>query len=167
MPEKPILFSAPMVRAILDGSKTMTRRILKDKPRYAVGDLLWVRETFGYGHENNVEPGVYYRVTDPGWDAEKTGFRWRPSIHMPRAASRITLEVVAHRVERLQEITESDARAEGVECPDHDFPGGFCLGHCPHLAKAWITLWDSLNAKRGHGWDTNPLVEVVTFRVVK
>jgi hypothetical protein len=75
--------------------------------------------------------------------------------------------VVAHRIERLQDITESGARAEGIECPDYDFPGGFCSGRCPHLAKAWINLWNSLNAKRGHGWDTNPLVEVVTFRVVK
>lgn len=160
MKERPILFSGPMVRAILDGRKTQTRRVVKPRqgmlddwtglpcPYGKPGDRLWVRETC-YFEQPHGE--VIYRA-DPGsekaLDPEFTGLRWRPSIHMPRWASRITLEIVNVRVERLQDIRVDDARAEGVTAkwPVHGFRN----------------LWQSIN---GFGsWDANPWVWVVEFR---
>ena len=143
MTERPILFSAEMVRAILEGSKTQTRRVIKPVPTFngggachdadalqqdyvephwvfpeickygAPGDLLWVRETWGqYPIELNPEPcDAWYKATSNG---PPPPFKWRPSIHMPRWASRITLRITDVRVERLQDISEDDARAEGV-----------------------------------------------------
>lgn len=147
MKERPILFSAPMVRAILDGTKTQTRRVVKHRhlafiggkgqendpsawgfgagvqnesyrlvcPYGIPGDRLWVKETWHPGGPENNHDGVIYRATDPGWDDSGSGLRWRPSVFMPRWASRITLEISSVRVERLQDITEEDARAEGAE----------------------------------------------------
>lgn len=187
MNEKPILFSGPMVRAILDGRKTMTRRVVKlppdavsvtvdpggtifgpgpyikagnpdgyDYPRihcpYDPGDRLWVRETW-----------CCYTpmLRNPRYKADghnDAGWTWKPSIHMPRWASRITLEVTDVRVERVQEITDDDAKAEG--CPTV----GWYDGPRP---KLWFShLWDSINAARGYGWDVNPWVWVVSFRRV-
>lgn len=191
MTEHPILFSGPMVRAILDGRKTQTRRVVKfgtrpdgntnnEPPLNACpygqpGDRLWVRETFAtikwpareptpYGHTD-----VTYRATaNPAVKVD----RWRPSIHMPRKFCRLILEVKAVRVERLQDISISDAIAEGVEemarlvknqheyywVNDHTidctYAGGFGC------------LWDSLNAKRGYGWNENPWVWVIEFEVI-
>lgn len=140
--ERPILFSGPMVRAILDGRKTMTRRVVKPQHEFAPsmrtgkacwenspfgepGDTLWVRETFAlYGMEAapEHERPRFYRADDdakPGY-ATPPDITWKPSIHMPRWASRITLKITDVRVERLQEITEADAKAEG--CPPHIEP---------------------------------------------
>jgi hypothetical protein len=199
MTERPILFSGPMVRAILDDRKIQTRRPVKLQPPAAtrevitfhhpdprthfwafdggslldwahpcpygnVGDRLYVRET--WQHSNHpfgpYEPDctVFYRadyLDDPlGPDLERSadGIRrqWRPSIHMPRAASRITLEVTGVRVERLQSISDDDAFAEGSP-EDATWP------------RDWYRdLWNDLNAERGHGWDANPWVWVVEFK---
>lgn len=172
--ERPILFSGEMVSAILNGRKTQTRRVIKPQPvsnpfplqrcPYGVtGDLLWVRET-------------HYRWAGCG-TPPRTGFNQDrcyddhpellsmtrhaqivtvPSIHMPRWASRITLRVVDVRVERVQEISESDAKAEGVAAWHNTTDGTvyrpeFCL------------LWDSINAAIGFGWEVNPWVWVVEF----
>jgi len=86
-------------------------------------------------------------------------FRWKHSIHMPRWASRLTLEVVDVRVERLQEIAEGDARAEGLSESDARWSDGFVEPHRDQFAR----FWDSLNAKRGYGWDVNPWVWVISF----
>ena len=136
MTERPILFSGPMVRAILEGRKTMTRRVIKLQPTGAadvqyrvaaavtmpvsgrqqvcpygrVGDHLWVRETWAPHAWPPTGPSYQYAADDQYPAPE----RWRPSIHMPRAASRITLEVLNVRVERLHDISEEDAKAEGV-----------------------------------------------------
>ena len=185
--ERPILFSGAMVRAILDGSKTQTRRIIKNsgdmwfddndpywgpcwKP-YAVGgatgedcmvhcpygypgDRLWVRETWAPEREGTGCPddtGTLYRATDPGWDDENTGLRWRPSIFMPRTASRILLEVTDVRVQRLQDITEDDAREEGYPPKSHQ---------CP--AEWFFDTWSSIHGDSS--WDANPWVWALTFR---
>jgi hypothetical protein len=95
---------------------------------------------------------LVYAVDDPAVGYE---FRARPSIHMPRWASRITLEITDVRVERLQDIGTDDARAEGMIGDENDSP----TGH-------YETLWDKLNAKRGFGWDVNPWVWALTFRLV-
>jgi hypothetical protein len=208
MKERPILFSGPMVRAILEGRKSQTRRVVKGltaghehtgrsltglgypasmgkwwaeflhsepgSPIYVAcpygqpGDRLWVRETWAL-HPDDGEAGVLWRATDPGWDAEGTGLKWRPSIFMPRWASRIELEVTGVRVERLQGIRPLDAIAEGIM--EYE-PGAFHWEPCGSGTEyfrgprdAFLTLWDSINAKRGHGWDVNPWVWVVEFRV--
>lgn len=143
MKERPILFSAPMVRAILDGRKTQTRRILKPQPPSnslgpyfddesgnwqcfgwssgcpygQIGDQLWVRETFGIGRATGF---FYFQDTLNGRHYKALFDRWTPSIYMPRKASRIQLEITNIRVERLQDISREDSIAEGViwkNCP--------------------------------------------------
>ncbi|MEE9568210.1 MAG: hypothetical protein V3W37_02395 [Candidatus Binatia bacterium] len=206
--EHPILFSGPMVRAILSGEKTQTRRVCKpltfgwpqyeavdgqmwyddgiwfkrDSPYGRPGDRLWVRETCviregSYMQRKTLDEllikgpppsSVYYVATERIYEGEKK----TPSIHMPRWASRITLEVVGVRVERLQRITIDDVRAEGVpdtwgECDDN-FQRESKLQ--PHewdnktWREQWQFRWDRIYAKRGFGWDAKPWVWVVEFR---
>jgi hypothetical protein len=188
-----------MVRAILDGSKTQTRRAIKNFgdmefdgndphfgpywepyvaggatgedarvrcPYGAPGDRLWVRETWAHERDGTGCPddtGVLYRATDPGWDDEGTGLRWRPSIFMPRIASRILLEITDVRVERLQEISEDDARAEGIDLE------GF-RSHTEGIAGRehriqFRTLWESIHGL--NSWNANPWVWAITFRRLK
>lgn len=184
MKERPILFSGPMVRAILDGRKTMTRRVIKNAPELLnrpeimpslieaykaawvktcpygqPGDRLWVRETWAAQHEFDghsprfVKVGArfHYRASEQG----PSGLLWRPSIHMPRWASRLTLEITAVRVERVQDIGDEDAEREGLQ---------WCNAASPR--DKFQCLWDSLNAKRGYGWATNPRVRVISFKKV-
>lgn len=189
MSDKPILFSCPMVRAILEGHKTQTRRILKSQPGeldrvfqmgdgswhvaasdgshmspvnvpYAIGDRLWVRETWVDG--GDYYGGVLYRAD---FLADECVFKtpmWTPSIHMPRWASRLTLRVTDVRVQRVQDISEADAEAEGSE-PILVPPDG---GSEPHK-EGFRDLWNLLNAKRGYGWDENPWVVALTFETHK
>ena len=122
------------------------------------GDKLWVRETWGlYDTEPKDGPEnatVFYRATDGGrYDLRYQ--KWRPSIFMPRWASRITLEMVDVRIERLQDMSEGDVYKEGcIVCPKTDMR--------PFVV--FETLWDSINVKRGFGWDKNPWVWVVSFK---
>lgn len=239
MTERPILFSAPMVRAILAGRKTQTRRVVQ-LPRWvqhkqpdlgkafadrggagnpfarpgeaylhvpcaeddsvqrvyspfgAPGDRLWVREAWTAELEWPVDPGedpvrwwhqvpaafrgpknvmhTFYRADGSAWDCAADGtkmettwvptvddweeVRWNASIHMPRWASRLTLEIIDVRVERLQDISEDDAVAEGVERLELTARSHY------HL------LWNDINAKRGAGWALNPFVWVLEFRGV-
>lgn len=233
--ERPILFSGEMVRAILDGRKVQTRRMVKPQPpkecsiHYMIGDeswlpqskrgplmhhweawggdlyknrpqdhlcgshtakcpygkpgdLLWVRETHAivprtaYAHSDGVEQTVNPNddhdaaIYRQGFDRSNGGFRWRPSIHMPRWASRILLEVVSVRVERLQDISEEDAESEGLLRSES-------LGGCPtwryqnggegfaYPREAFAGLWQSINGTES--WDANPWVWVVEFRRVE
>jgi len=185
--ERPILFSTEMVRAILEGRKTQTRRVIKPKPwlidphkveynlwecgdgkeTYLIkcpygkpGDLLWVRETWGlYDTQPKDGPGkalLFYRASD-GESYELRYQLWRPSIFMPRWASRITLKIINVRVERLQDISEEDAIKEGAT---------FRKGEWGEL-DAFNYIWDSINAKRGYSWDSNPWVWVIEFKRVE
>lgn len=232
MTERPILFSGPMVRAILSGTKTQTRRIVKPQPNDAwsrnptvaekrgvlcwadrnaegttlsisdlkcpygkPGDCLWVRENFwqsGFpanaAHpESGCNDPVWVWEQEVAFDLNRTpiGWRKRPSIHMPRWASRITLEVVSVRVERLQDISEADAIAEGVWdgnpvwppnkdlCPvchgQRVYEGGSMSGaierdctFCDTNVKRYKALWQHING--GDSWEANPWVWVVEFR---
>lgn len=247
MKERPILFSGAMVRAILEGRKAMTRRVVKPQPApnrpydggtawnydektglhrpYGTvghltvrekmglfcpfgqpGDRLWVRETWEEVHPCQIDEGrfslegrvgipgpppVHYRVIYRA-DGEyprlhfKEGFPyrercqpgcvkdhihpleawhgWTPSIHMPRWACRLVLEVASVRVERLQEISEEDARAEGADPYDWQYDNG----EGPEsYREAFRCLWDSINASRGYGWERNPWVWVVEFKRVE
>jgi hypothetical protein len=194
MKERPILFSGEMVRAILDGRKTQTRRVLRlagagdgitsvesngygkwftnlggsgfQCPYGKPGDHLWVRETWGAVSKTEdpappEECSIEYRADLPlgctdqpgGWPSEdakgnEKAPHWKPSIFMPRWASRIILEVMDVRVEQLQDISEEDCCRE-MGCP---------------LSGCFKILWDSLNAKRGYSWDVNPFVWVISFR---
>lgn len=199
MGEKPILFSGQMVRAILDGRKTQTRRVVKlpviDRygtgceiagselnsclnqgmeicPYGKPGDRLWVRETF---HPEPSHKGpASYRATWPK-DDEPPDEGWKPSIFMRRAQSRITLEIVSVRVERLQEIegAPEDALAEGINKISHGRSGDYYHAFrtdyssgnwmCP--SRAYQELWESINRKK-YPWNSNPWVWVVTFKQV-
>jgi len=203
--ERPILFSAPMVRAILAGTKTQTRRIIKGMalewlrpsgftPEFTAapenglcpygkpGDVLWVRETFRRDidryHARNL---VVYRADDAVSNAatdaafEFPDVDWRPSTHMPRWASRLSLRIKSVRVERLQAISEADAWAEGCMRGDPDDAGGWFPADEPDpsgigergwdCARDWFAdLWESIN---GHdSWEANPWVWAIEFKRV-
>lgn len=197
MKEHPILFNGEMVRAILAGRKTQTRRVIKwDKIPYGYdltdpesmlaqnpglfgvpGDHLWVRETWynDTGHLSGPEAELYYRADGECCEqipecacAEMGKPKWIPNIHMFRWASRINLKVTGVRVERVQEIDEAGIKAEGVVIPS-PFVG--CVnGEPQEIATAhwdpwdyFKDLWDSINDKRGFGWESNPWVWVVEF----
>lgn len=182
---RPILMSGPMVRALLADRKSQTRRVVKPQtpprecPYGARGDHLWVRETWA---PNEGTAGGYLYAADYGHAVSfhradtKTGdwthctSRWRPSIHMPRAASRILLEVTEVRVERVQEISEEDAVAEG-SCIRHDFSADhgrtFSTKNArmvkEHTARdCFAVAWQRINGERG--WLANPWCWVVSFR---
>lgn len=228
MKQRPILFSTPMVRAILNGRKSQTRRVITTGtavcdsarisdldffsehvrhdssarndvylhvphinngesvhrvcPRVCVGDVLWVRETWAHdaptlaacrqrredGLQGGLPYGPYFRA-----DAvhQNTGLRWRPSIHMPQWAARIWLRVTDVRIERLQEISEEDAEAEGMptsSCPGVSVCGGPCNDCNPHPCRTkFRRIWDSINAKRGYGWGVNPWVVAAGFERIE
>lgn len=126
-------------------------------PYGLVGDRLWVREAFYVQPElwaRNHGPQPVHYAADTNRE-EVEDYVQKPSIHMPRWASRITLEITGVRVERVQEISEEDARAEGIDAR-------------PQAAIPWYRdLWDSINADRGYGWAANPLVWVVMFKRLK
>ena len=210
MKERPILFSAPMLRAILAGQKTQARRTVKPQPEWSEpatawtfcedghsgqgwyaynddypeegalfyhcpcgqpGDRLWVRETWMDLYGTGIEPitgsrsRYAYRADVPsgsyGDETRKEyGLKWRPSIFMPRGASRILLEIVSVRVERLNDISEADLEAEGIQelidaGVDHD---GTPL-------DTYRVLWESING--ANSWDKNPWVWVVEFKRIE
>lgn len=239
----PIIFSAPMIRALLEGRKTVTRRLVKPQPRqgllgngapcydggnigggigpvyhvwepkqghvipltedcryrwatfcrYQVGDRLWVRERFGYsvkdperhdeGYSAETHDVAYAATGEDGdwerYDADGSRDRirppWRSPIYMPRWASRITLEVVSVGIERVQDITEEDARAEGVRCAplQEGEPGCWWLGANHNVkgtprvyrkaARAFGSLWDVINGKHAP-WASSPWVWRIEFR---
>ena len=194
MKEKPILFSTEMIRAILDGRKTQTRRVIKPQfsklfhivnrtailtnrifrksnqfiycPYGKVGNRLWVRETWRKRYSDasieNKEDGIQYKADGLVFIQPL----WKPSIHMPRWASRITLEITNIRVERVQEISEDDAQAEGCGIyPEYNSMRYTFLYSEGEVSSAnFRILWDSINAKRGYPWKSNPYVWVIEFK---
>jgi hypothetical protein len=205
--ERPILFSAPMVCALLAGTKTQTRRVVKWRglspglnlrfsglsafkgcagwylsshgiggawedrsqltpcPYGQPGDRLWVREAWA---RTVVGLGTEMVVYGAGDNRTDYGGPWKPSIHMPRAASRITLEVTGVRVERLQDISEADAQAEGI--PYSERFRGYCIGQAEHFnshdpRESYRSLWQAINGP--DSWAANPWVWVVEFKRAK
>ncbi len=176
MKERPILFSGEIVRAILESRKTQTRRVVKPQPKLAPGfydmvaglppcpygqpgDRLWVREAM----MQDPEDGVTYAadgqlvMAPPTYCYRDETTKSVPSIHMPRWASRITLEIVSVRAQLLQDISKQDCMAEGM----NDLEDVHAGWH-----QSYAQLWDSINAKRGFGWDKNPWVWVIEFKRV-
>ncbi|MDW9972060.1 hypothetical protein GOB98_18470 [Sinorhizobium meliloti] len=193
--DRPILFSGPMVRALLDGRKTQTRRMLKPQPddilegqiprqlRIAIGDRLWARETWQGLSFGDYQPTksrlceVRYAATDPcaDLDAEARGYPWRPSIFMPRWASRLTLIVTDVRVEQLQDISEADAIAEGIErhhsgwmpysTAFYEADGVTPANYHLDPRESYRSLWNKIN---GFGaWEANPWIACYSFRIIK
>lgn len=214
MKERPILFSGPMVRAIVTGQKTVTRRAVKewqqpslqedgtwfataqrhqrwgfgvsgDDPESCAaelassgvcpygrrGDRLWLREAWAQINVAQApgESWVVYRECDNRTDY---GGPWKPSIHMPRWASRILLEITDVRVERLQDISDEQAEAEGIEgcipsCPgsydEHGNPECDCMNLT--YEQSFQALWESINGRKS--WDANPWVWVVEFKRIE
>jgi hypothetical protein len=143
MKEHPMLFCGEMVRAILAGRKTETRRICTERNihKYSVGDILWVKETFSiYRHPDN--PIVQYRA-DSGDDDQI--LKWKPSIFMPRWAARIHLKILWTVLEHTGGMNEDDAKAEGVK-----------------NLKEYATLWDKINGKKAP-WESNPWIIALHF----
>jgi hypothetical protein len=195
MKERPILFNGDMVKAILDGRKTQTRRPIKDLPECTIidakraeidrdphmaewllktlkcpfgqpGDRLWVRET--WAHHEGAVGGIIFKARCPENLAKAK--KWHPSIHMPRWASRITLEIAEIRVERVQDITEEDAMAEGFEAGCDSYGDGKfedVLEHEWTARDEFCNTWDSIYAKQGAGWDLNLPVWVIKFHRVE
>lgn len=211
MKERGMIFNGEMVRAILDGRKTQTRRPIKWKqtrfteigeredgskwpwsedaehacdfwhpcPFGAVGDRIWVRETFCTIDDTQYGGGkwVDYRATPKfeashpaGWDCapnDAEALKWRPSIHMPRWASRILLEITDVRVERLNAISQEDAQAEGMELtgwrPTYSDPdsGGEVLTPYDNFAQLWESIYGE------ESWKANPWVWVIEFKRVE
>lgn len=232
--ERPIIFSGPMVKQILAGKKTQTRRPVKDPPKArhlylqrmwgtspppdpvdfgepgmwciagpdypdddrdlrrcpfgAEGTRLWVRENWAaekkydtfapreIPHHSAIwlraKGDLYQRgeLIDIWTRREGLGIRagrWRPSIHMPRWMSRLTLEVTEVRAQRLQEIDCYDLRAEGFDCPEHDFPGGCCISECPSLRERFVEAWNEMyRGKPELQIPANPWVWAVSFKVL-
>lgn len=239
MKERPILFNAPMVRAIIDGRKTQTRRIMKPQPEPipadypgpaghwwpskahqsmlhietemqdyngpwkglagsacpygGEGDQLWVRETHAVvrigvetfpGVKERHYAGIAYKADDGREEVDITPSQykeldakeskgWKPSIHMPRYASRIQLEITNIRVERLQDISEVDALAEGIQAysdgtyRDYNVPDDMVFDHNTFASPvdSYRTLWDTINGPGS--WEANPWVWVIEFRRIK
>lgn len=173
MREHPILFKAEMVRAILAGQKTQTRRT-NLKTKYAVGDRLWVKETTVnvevHGFVGPVyaesEEGHAYREWGLGPDpveVEPEDLKLRSALFMSRKMSRITLEVTAVREERLQDINETDCIAEGVSGIPYMLPGDKAPFLMESMAECrYRSLWESINGPGS--WDENPTVKVITFK---
>lgn len=171
--ERPILFSGPMVQAVLDKSKWKTRRVVKGKalehlsgsgstpeifhnsqlcPYGLPGDRLWVRETW-----TQFGDIISYKADEPV-SGFKYDVKWRPSIHMPRTACRILLEITDVRIERLHDISDSDVAAEGINLkpvPGHPIIPPVYL---------WKRLWQHINGPES--WDSNPWVWVISFEKI-
>jgi hypothetical protein len=205
MKERPILFSTPMVQAILEGRKTMTRRIVKPQPDARglrttnvpwedwrgrevkcpygeLGDRLWLKETtccVMLDHAPDLLQGMdsqtaYKASVHEDWieyAKEKYGYKWTPSIYMPRSASRITLEITDVRVERLQDISEKDAKSEGAK-------DSISIDEMKELSKlnweiktpfsghqfGFLSIWCKINGVES--WEQNPWVWVISFKQV-
>lgn len=227
-PSHPIIFSGPMVRAILEGRKTQTRRVIKPQPDiskisapfhpetrggrqwvfmarddfpsysfatadfkvpYAVGDRLWARETWQEFFEDEIpndrKVSNFGRMGTPAQPERRSAVAyradgempahpefgkalWRSPIHMPRWASRLTLVVSDVRVQRVREISDQDAEAEGVYSVQSTEKGFESVPYYRSLyepPELFRMLWDWINAKRGYGWDVNPWVVALTFGV--
>ncbi len=205
--ERPIIFNTEMVKAILDGRKTQTRRVIKI-PEYGriklgtlinddssvsicydlsgcadwkslkcpygkIGDRLWVRETWAVMGDNIIRykaDGKDYFFNAMPKKIENTlykhGSNWRPSIFMPYLASRINLEIIDIRVERMQDISWDDLVAEGYPMENCINRPSIKYATMSALLEWFIPLWNSINAKRGYGW-VNSWVWAVTFKVLK
>lgn len=175
MGDFPIIFSGAMIHALLAGRKTQTRRLASSPLRRAApGDRLWVRETWRL--DDFAEQEAIYRV-NPDWPKEVQDsadvVRWRPSIHMPRWASRLTLKVTEVRRQRLIDITNADAIAEGlVEARQPDGDGyrhfsapGLSDRHWPTPRSAFADLWERLHGPKS--WNGGAEVVAITFTVTQ
>lgn len=214
MKERPILFSPPMIRAILDGKKTQTRRVVMPSqstpkvpplhmypwiiddmqevdegglpcwvgehpdyptgmkwfscPKGSVGDRLWVREAYCQLWFNREDGWQTFYKADDNMDyvRESAQSEWKPSIHMPRWAARLFLEVTDVRVERLHDISEEDAHHEGWDWSNHDLSKKYDPVTMDTARRWFASLWDSIKGDK-HPWASNPFVWRIAFRRIE
>ena len=219
---KPIIFSTENVKALLDGRKTMARRVVKPQPTYwddgervydkdniagpefyapvrvdkngeqypgkevygiysddgeygckapcQPGDVLWVRETWAK-NTDYADPALYipHGFIHKATGEYHMGVKWRSPVTMPREAARLFLRVTDVRVERVQDISVEDVMAEGLPCdneirnPDPETHESIKNWNLSYAQMLYHDPWDARNAKRGHGWDSNPFVWVISF----
>ena len=172
----PILFNDEMVRAVLEGEKTQTRRPLKPQPSSnitnvkcpygEVGDWLWVGEAF-YIITRSFKPYRQERVIYRATTKDKREYEWTPASHMPECASRIFLEVVNIRAEKVQSISNADAKAEGVKPLSSKDTGHLAEITGTKYKPAFSFLWDKIYKEYGLGWEKNPWVWAIEFRRIK
>ena len=153
MKARPIIFDKHSVKTTFEGCKTKTRRVAKGayaplpefvkNPYGVAGDILWVKESF-WTRANEVS---YEPQHEQGWEK-------RNVLFMPRRHSRLTLRITGYWLEYLQDITDEDILAEGITISEGN------------LRDVWIQRWDSINAKRGYPWAENPVVHVVSFKIL-
>jgi len=194
----PILFSTEMVKAILDGRKTMTRREMKPQPTSFVddsmywinpvpctinkkgfqqsikspygipGDVMWVRESWQQRSEKAMAMGFDKYFYKAGWEGCTEG-GWKPSIHMPKTACRIFLQIKSIKVEELHDISEADSIKEGVEEDDEnyykDYTGKFDINPYANPFYSFMSLWTKLNGEES--WFANPWVWVIEFQRIE
>lgn len=174
--DRPIIFSGSMVRALLDGRKTQTRRLawrdmgIWDRPspwqKAKADDRLWVRENFcAVGKRGNLSGYDIYRADEAGALGAHGAVKWTPSIHMPRVASRLTLVVTAVKIERLTEISEADALAEGVVRVGRRWEVPGLVATPISAVDAFSSLWQYINGE--DSWDRALEVVALTFTVHK
>lgn len=196
--ERQILFKGPMVRAIIEGRKDVTRRIAKrnhnghvckvrkcwhiDDPNAVLacpygkpGDRLWVKETWAETEQAGIHPAdsyIVYRATDPDWETME-GWKWKPSLFMRRAYSRILLEITDVGIERLHSITEKDAQREGItekeagclECGECHEQQERCQNYTPSYRDGYVNLWEEIDGEGS--WMLNPWVWRIEFKVIE
>ena len=160
MTEYPIIFSGEMVRAILDGRKTMTRRVIKFPKRAYLPDMVIKPQPQGWDPQIETD-GVTWTWCIAGDQDERIRCPYR--IGQKLWAARLTLEVVSVRAERVQDISDEDIVKEGVGRYTFACGAASASDNPPDHRWAFIKLWDSINAKRGHGWHVNDWVWVVEF----
>jgi hypothetical protein len=204
MKSKPILFSTPMVQAILEGRKTQTRRIVKkqflngDEPRFStrnsestgvcpfgkIGDVLWVKETSCFvllEHAHILLEGasdknrmMFKASIHEDWmkfAKEKFNYKWIPSLFMPKDAARIWLKITNIRVERLNDISDEDAKNEGIKLSEHSSENVDIWYRYDDVSYTFLpqtsfrTLWESINGK--DSWNNNPWVWVIEFERIE
>lgn len=178
--EHPIIFSTESVRAIREDKKTMTRRVMKPQPELGkpwtgycpygqAGDRLWVKENFWIEDWLSIP---LKKLQPIEYDADGNtnsleDYTKISSRYMPRWASRILLEITELRVERLQDIIEEEAIAEGIHVVDNTNGGMYSSPNYPDIHRdIFIGLWDSLNAKRGYPWKVNPWCWCISFLIL-
>lgn len=192
---KPLMFSTPMVRALKAGEKSQTRRVVpaeiddeQDRLRYAikrfgnVGDRIWVKETWRPKHTGKkpsidvkYDDPIEYRADFPDDYKQPRGASWGSVMYMAKSSSRFILTITELLIQRLQDITEDDAKAEGAKCiwevplgaADSFVQLGAALnGQVPgSYRRGYRDAWDKINDRPGHTWDDNPFVVAVSFSV--
>lgn len=187
---RPISFNDNMVRLLLRGIKTQTRRPIRPQPKGWIPAMLDDGVTWAlclHGDQDYSEEVVcpFGKCGDHLWVQETWAYRngrfiwrsnyegnadnvrWQAPKAMPECAARLWYELIGVEIQRTDEIRCSEIRLEGVSCPEHDFDGGFCISECHYLREEWKKLWDSIYEKKGFGYNSKSLMWVLTLKRIR